>query len=349
MKSSLNLTKKKLVTTIVICASLIASLIVFGQMRKVVEAAILHPQPESVGWWRFDEESGSIAKDSSLFENDGVIHGAVWDTGKYGKALSFDGTDDYVEVPDDQNLRLNGNFTIEFWMRHISFKQTYPGPLHKGDSGPTGTGFIIFYLSNGQIIFKRANYYCSTPPSQVTTSWRHYLLTSVKGTLDANSPWKWYIDGVEVASGNKLFQTCEDASNLLLGRADEYGNLVLDELCIYNRTISATEVQENFEKGLDFSSKHLAKIPKDTTQIIVTVTWQGIGSINVTVESPSKDFTEDSVSTYQKTDYSSNSGDMLNIKRLSISVTALSSEENWYISLEFDDVEDYRMSIEVQK
>ena len=40
---------------------------------------------------------------------------------------------------------------------------------------------------------------------------------------------------------------------------------------------------------------------------------------------------------------------MLNIKRLSISVTALSSDENWTIALELDDVKDYRIAVEVQK
>jgi hypothetical protein len=55
------------------------------------------------------------------------------------------------------------------------------------------------------------------------------------------------------------------------------------------------------------------------------------------------------VPVYQKTVYSSSSGDMLNIKRLSISVSALSSDENWYVMLEFDDVEDYRITVEAQK
>ena len=72
------------------------------------------------------------------------------------------------------------------------------------------------------------------------------------------------------------------------------------------------------------------------------VLWQGIRSLNVTVESPSKSYTEDIVPVYQKTVYSTSSGtsDMLNIKRLSISVSALSSEENWYVLLEFGDAED---------
>ena len=40
---------------------------------------------------------------------------------------------------------------------------------------------------------------------------------------------------------------------------------------------------------------------------------------------------------------------MLNIKRLAVSVTALSSDEDWYVVLEFDGVEDYRIAVEVQR
>ena len=76
-----------------------------------------------------------------------------------------------------------------------------------------------------------------------------------------------------------------------------------------------------------------------------------VGSINVTMESSLKNYTEDTVSVYQKTVYSTSGGtsSMLNIKRLSISVSALSSDENWYVMLEFDDVEDYRITVEAQK
>ena len=40
---------------------------------------------------------------------------------------------------------------------------------------------------------------------------------------------------------------------------------------------------------------------------------------------------------------------MLDIKRLSISVSALSSDENWYVMLEFDDIEDYKITAEAKK
>ena len=76
-----------------------------------------------------------------------------------------------------------------------------------------------------------------------------------------------------------------------------------------------------------------------------------VGSINVTIESPLKNYTEDMVPVYQKTVYSTSGGtsSMLNIKRLSISVSALSSDENWYVTLKFDRVEDYRVTVEIQR
>ena len=52
-----------------------------------------------MGIWLFDEGKGDEAKDSSGNGNLGKINGATWDKGKFGKALSFDGTDDWVEVP----------------------------------------------------------------------------------------------------------------------------------------------------------------------------------------------------------------------------------------------------------
>ena len=125
----------------------------------------------------------------------------------------------------------------------------------------------------------------------------------------------------------------------------------IDEFCIYDRTLSVAEIQESFQESPDFSSNILAKIPKGTTQIISTISWQGTGNINVTVESPYESYTEDTVPVYQKTAYST-SGDamnMLNIKRLSISVATLTEDENWRIMLDYDDAKDFSITVEIQK
>ena len=56
--------------------------------------------PENImGMWLFDEGKGGVATDSSKQGNDGEIHGAKWVDGKFGKALEFDGANNWVEVP----------------------------------------------------------------------------------------------------------------------------------------------------------------------------------------------------------------------------------------------------------
>jgi len=70
-----------------------------------------------VGSWHFDEDSGNITYDSSGNDNNGIIHGANWTNGKFGKALEFDGTDDYVEILTSGFSNNSGS--IEMW---INFK-----------------------------------------------------------------------------------------------------------------------------------------------------------------------------------------------------------------------------------
>jgi hypothetical protein len=125
---------------------------------------------------------------------------------------------------------------------------------------------------------------------------------------------------------------------------------VIDEVRIYNQALSPTDVNVLFQNAPDFSSRLLAKVPKGTTQIITTLSWQGTGSINVTLMAPSQNYTESMMSEYQKTVYSTSGGtsNMLNIKRLSVSVSALPSDQNWYIVLTFNNVNAYQISVELQ-
>jgi hypothetical protein len=128
-------------------------------------------------------------------------------------------------------------------------------------------------------------------------------------------------------------------------------NGVIDEVRIYNRVLASTEIETLFQKEPDFSSRLLANVPEGTTQFIATVSWQGVGSINVTIQSPSQTYTEDIVPVYQKTTYSASSGTSttLNLKRISVSITALASDQSWYTILETSNVRDYRITVEVQK
>src|SRR5208337_1034898 len=53
-----------------------------------------------VSYWEFNEGSGTIATDSVGTNNGTISGGATWTSGVVGNALSFDGVNDYIQVPN---------------------------------------------------------------------------------------------------------------------------------------------------------------------------------------------------------------------------------------------------------
>lgn len=123
--------------------------------------SILTPQAKAgslppVGYWKFDEGSGTFASDSSGNGNTGTLmNGPQWVDGVIGKALKFDGIDDYLSVPDSPSLDVSGNqITVEFWMKpalDIDASTSYQKLYDKGDAyhsaiGGGGLRFTIAYV-----------------------------------------------------------------------------------------------------------------------------------------------------------------------------------------------------------
>ena len=345
MIKRLKLTKRrKLLGAVIICVALITGSTMLWQMGQVAEAAVLDPHPGLVGWWRFDEGTGTAAEDSSGFGNDGTISSATWVDGKYGKALSFDGTNDYVSVDHHSSLNFGVDpFTVSLWAKQVGTSSYYPS-YSKG----TGIhGFTIHGVSGRIQGGDGTNYFDVSGMFGEDLRGKDWQFLTI--TYDG-SKFQGYLNGVAKKAYSWPYGTGNPTQDLLIG--DFWGpnfDGEIDEVRVYNRALSAPEIQEIFESGPDFSSRILAKVPKGATQFIATLSWQGVGNINVTIESPPKNYTEDELPVYQRTSYSSSSGDMLNIKRLEVSVTALSSDEDWYIALEIDGAEDYRITVEIQR
>ncbi|MFC1719289.1 hypothetical protein ACFL6S_36910 [Candidatus Poribacteria bacterium] len=73
-----------------------------------------------VAAWTFEEGSGKVVGDVSGNGNDGeLMGGAKWVDGKFSKALDFDGSSNYIEVPFDESMRVinEGDFTIAAWYK----------------------------------------------------------------------------------------------------------------------------------------------------------------------------------------------------------------------------------------
>ena len=80
-----------------------------------------------VGAWNFDEGSGNTVYDTSGNNNNGtLINGPTWVNGKYGKALSFDGYNDYIQTSLDPSNPPLTDITMIAWVK-IAEQTNYRG------------------------------------------------------------------------------------------------------------------------------------------------------------------------------------------------------------------------------
>jgi len=116
----------------------------------------------TLGYWKFDEGAGDTASDSSGHDFDGTIYGASWVTGKYGKALSFDGTNDYVDLDDySENLGQNKTDDMIYSLWFLT-ESTEEGLIYciSDKWGVSNPELTIQLCSNGSIRFQIWTLYC---------------------------------------------------------------------------------------------------------------------------------------------------------------------------------------------
>ena len=82
-----------------------------------VTPAFAPPPSGMISFWKLDDGTGTTAADS-VGSNPGTVINAPapgWTTGVVDGALSFDGVNDYVEVPHSSGLDITDNLSVEFW------------------------------------------------------------------------------------------------------------------------------------------------------------------------------------------------------------------------------------------
>ncbi len=87
--------------------------------EKVVS---LDTDPNLVGWWKFDDTSGTTAVDSSRHKHKGLLKGDLSfksnsAPGRIGKALKLDGKDDYIEITGYKGVTGTGPRTVSAWIK----------------------------------------------------------------------------------------------------------------------------------------------------------------------------------------------------------------------------------------
>ena len=231
------------------------------------------------------------ASDISGNGNHGTVHGAVLVEDRLGKASSayqFNGVDNYIEVSDSDSLDIQKDITITGWVKVNAYTSSpWLGIINKADDDSNDTfevvinnggrylHFPLMFEGSGRLTYNSSNNLFGVG------EW-HFFGVTYNGTNVYI-----YIDGVlnksYVAPNQNLNQ---NSHNLIIGAEREavngphYLNGILDEIRIYNRSLSEKEIvslYENNEKCTVSSLvelTHFVAIPKLRTGI--TLTWQTI-------------------------------------------------------------------------
>jgi len=90
-----------------------------------------------VGWWKFDESTGTTAADSSGNGNNGIVRGNPrWRPtgGISGGAIELNGKGDYVEISNESAFDITEQITVSAWVNITDVPQEWTGIVTKGDS-----------------------------------------------------------------------------------------------------------------------------------------------------------------------------------------------------------------------
>ena len=191
--------------------------------------------------WHLNEGSGGIAYDSAD-GNDGEIDGAKWTAGVYGSALSFDGKNDCVIVPNSDNLNPADEITIEAWAsttEHITSKV-----VDKGD----GKGYDIALDKHrgwkGGVYIDGERYKVDWGAKKPVLGQWYYLILTYDG-----SAVRLYVDGVEKDSESASFSFKSNSNDLSIGSVggkQKFFSGAIDEVAVYGKTLSPEEIKERY-------------------------------------------------------------------------------------------------------
>lgn len=212
------------------------------------EILVTYGAPIPIGYWKFNEGSGTTAADSSANNNHGTLYGdPTWTSGRYGSALDFDGTGDYVDVGNPSILQLTGDMTIAFWAYPTNIAEGRENPIDKAYCGEFAltqetSGSLSYYQGpNGG----RTSGYMSRGWGNVFANgqWVHIAIVR---NITAQSI-RLYKDAVDRGEGGTSWQN-PSVSNYPVTIGDGYAGSgfhgIIDDVRIYNRVLNQNEISQ---------------------------------------------------------------------------------------------------------
>ena len=229
----------------VLVTNVYGSILSSNAALTVISPGSCTPPPAGlVGWWPGEGDANDVLD----FNNGTLMNGVSFVAGEVGQAFSLDGASSYVSIPDSPSLdSLTSSLTIEAWIRVNQFPDgEWTAIVTKGDS----SWRLHRYENTSRLSFDTDGVvgdeligYVSVDDGQ----WHHVAAVYdgankflyVDGRLDASCPATGFIT-------QNSYPACIGENAEAPGRI---WNGLIDEVSIYNRALTASEIQAIYLAG----------------------------------------------------------------------------------------------------
>jgi hypothetical protein len=261
------------------CGKLVCSLSLVLLVGLVFMNTADAADPDLVGWWKFEEASGTLYDQSDNNNDATSFDGVLYQqTGRTGYALGFDGIDDRVVV--GTTGRPTDTFSFGCWLKtsatHEIDSESIAGvggvngqryafdPQHGGE---TDGGAGLSVGTNGILVFEHgSNYMPATAvyEAEIGSDWNHVMIV-----YDNKQP-TIYLNGSAVRTGLTSPRSVVNAPVQIGGMAYGFFEGLIDEVRMYSRALSPGEITKIAGRVEAFS-------PAPVDGAVHSQTWGSLG------------------------------------------------------------------------
>jgi hypothetical protein len=242
-----------------------------------------------------NDGAGTSAVDVSGFNHPGtLVSSPTWGAGKYGQGLTFNGTSNYVNIPDHADFTLDPaqSYTWSAWLKNTDFhewstvwSQTVDGNnffyfyAHTStdpDGGPVTNGISAYWWANGGT--NKLGVHSNN--NVLTAGQWSYVAVTYDASQAQNNRFTIYVNGVDVTARADVSSTGTlpslNPANIRIGSNQPFGEYLngsVDEVRFYKRLLSSAEIVTDMNSPL----------APDVTAPAVTITTPAAGTVSGTI------------------------------------------------------------------
>ena len=206
--------------------------------------------PGTLALWHFDEGSGTVLQDSAGPNNGLIVNSPEWVPGRVGKALRFNGSNQYVRAKAGLILGGARAFTVEAWVNYEGETGTHPDQFVYGEGSYNDLIDLRLKAGRPDLTILSSNWMENSAREPLSIGEWHHLA----GTLESGVG-KLYIDGRLAATNPNMGPAIQSGVETDIGRFAGNNGLryfrgAIDELRVLNVARSADEVAADYRWGL---------------------------------------------------------------------------------------------------